>query len=466
MPGGQREADKFTRMRFRLSIVLLLSLAAVLTLPGRANAQEIDLDSLLIRKVEVENPTYMPVISVAFGTMHFFGDVRNNFPTPFSEKSGFKLNVSSPPFDKHKTFVVNFSLLFAEVTGNERSYINLERNLNFHSTINAFGVGLEYNFGHLFKKEAPVLKPFVSVGFEPFLFSAKGDLLRDNVKYHYWSDGTIRNISEADGSVMRSEVMMRDWDFETDLREADLYGLGNYRQFSFAVPIDCGLDFNISERMKLRFGTSFHLSFTDLIDNVSSEGEGVTGNTANDYFAFTYIGLHLDLFSEPKVRTEKLLFAELDDFDYLMFEDEDADGIVDGIDECPGTPEGVEVDSAGCPWDYDQDGVPDYMDDEDSPPGVMVNERGVEMSEKELESLLATPNAISRSDLDLYMIPTEKRERMSFDQLDEKLQVLDLDGDEELSFEELLLAIDDFFDFKSFMVTDEVYELINFFFAQ
>ena len=47
-----------------------------------------------------------------------------------------------------------------------------------------------------------------------------------------------------------------------------------------------------------------------------------------------------------------------------------------------------------------------------------------------------------------------------------KAQALNLDGDEDLSFEELLLAIDDFFDFKSFMSTDEVYELINFFFAQ
>jgi hypothetical protein len=149
-----------------------------------------------------------------------------------------------------------------------------------------------------------------------------------------------------------------------------------------------------------------------------------------------------------------------------MFEDEDEDGIVDGIDECPATPEGVEVDSTGCPWDYDQDGVPDYMDDEDSSPGAVVNEQGVEMSENELESLLATPNAISRSELNLYMIPTEQRERMSFDQFDEKLHVLDLDGDKYLSFDELLLAIDDFFDFKSFMVTDEVYKVINFFFAQ
>lgn len=441
-------------------------MAAMLALADRAGAQEIDYDSLLIRRVEVENPTYMPVIGIAFGTMHFFGDVRNSFPTPLTDKSGFKVNVSSPPFDRKRTFLINFSLLFGEVTGNERSITDMERNLNFNSTINSFGVGLEYNFGHLYEKESPVLQPFVSLGFEAFLFNAKGDLWRGNVKYNYWSDGTIRDIPQAGAGSIRSEVMMRDWDYETDLREADLYGLGNYRQSNFAVPLDIGLDFNISERMKMRMGASFHFTFTDLIDNVSSEGEGITGNTANDHFAFTYVGLQLDLFSEPKVRTEELLFAELDDFDYLMFEDEDGDGVVDGVDDCSGTPDGVDVDSTGCPFDDDLDGVPNYMDDEDSPAGAMVNERGVEMTEGELETLLATREAISRSELDLYLVPSEQRERMVLDQMDAKFHVLDLDGDKYLSFDELLLAIDDFFDFKSFMDTDEVYEVINFFFAQ
>ena len=117
---------------------------------------------------------------------------------------------------------------------------------------------------------------------------------------------------------------MRDWVYETDLRDADLYGLGSYSQFSFAIPIDAGIDFNVSPRLKFRLGTSFHLTFTDLIDNVSSEGAGIVGNKPNDHFMFSYVSLHLDLFSEPKTRTEELLFAELDDFfDYQSFLDTD-----------------------------------------------------------------------------------------------------------------------------------------------
>ncbi len=452
-------------MRIRQVIKGILIFAALL--PGRyVFSQEIDFDSLLIREVTVENPTYMPVIGFAAGTMHFFGDVTNAYPTPFTQKYGLRINVSTPPFDRQRTFLVNFYLLSGEVTGNERSISDLDRNLNFKSSITAFGINLEYNFGHLYREKTPVLNPFLSVGFEPFMFSAKGDLLRGSDAYHYWSDGTIRDLPESSGNPVFNQVLMRDWVYETDLREADLYGLGNYSQFSFAIPINAGIDFNVSPRIKFRLGTSFHLSFTDLIDNVSSEGEGITGNKARDHFMFTYLSLHLDLFSEPKVRTEELLFAELDDFDYLMFDDDDGDGVLNGADECPETPAGVEVDTLGCPLDFDADGVPDYLDREDSPPGAIVDDNGVEMSEDELIRLLATREAVPRSELDLYITSQEAQQRMTLTDLPEKFQVLDNDGNGYLSFDELLLAIDDFFDYQSFMDTDEVYRVINFFFAQ
>ncbi|MEA2040272.1 MAG: OmpA family protein [Thermodesulfobacteriota bacterium] len=57
--------------------------------------------------------------------------------------------------------------------------------------------------------------------------------------------------------------------------------------------------------------------------------------------------------------------------------DSDCDGVPDEIDECPGTPLGMEVDSKGCPLDTDGDGVPDYLDEcPDTPKGVKVDSRG------------------------------------------------------------------------------------------
>ena len=52
-------------------------------------------------------------------------------------------------------------------------------------------------------------------------------------------------------------------------------------------------------------------------------------------------------------------------------------GVPDYLDECPGTPKGVEVDKQGCPLDTDGDGVPDYLDEcPGTPKGAEVDERG------------------------------------------------------------------------------------------
>ncbi|MBW8189524.1 OmpA family protein [Neiella marina] len=57
--------------------------------------------------------------------------------------------------------------------------------------------------------------------------------------------------------------------------------------------------------------------------------------------------------------------------------DEDRDGVPDEFDQCPATPEGVEVDRDGCPLDTDGDGVPDHMDDcPNTPAGIKVDDKG------------------------------------------------------------------------------------------
>ena len=57
--------------------------------------------------------------------------------------------------------------------------------------------------------------------------------------------------------------------------------------------------------------------------------------------------------------------------------DSDGDGVIDQLDECPGTPMGVKVDSKGCPLDSDGDGVYDSLDKcPDTPKGAKVDNRG------------------------------------------------------------------------------------------
>ncbi|MBN2807622.1 MAG: OmpA family protein [Prolixibacteraceae bacterium] len=75
-----------------------------------------------------------------------------------------------------------------------------------------------------------------------------------------------------------------------------------------------------------------------------------------------------------------------DDFMKLVFgievsfikqPDTDKDGVIDNLDECPGTPKGATVDSKGCPSDQDNDGVFDGIDEcPDTPAGAKVDEKG------------------------------------------------------------------------------------------
>jgi OOP family OmpA-OmpF porin len=57
--------------------------------------------------------------------------------------------------------------------------------------------------------------------------------------------------------------------------------------------------------------------------------------------------------------------------------DTDGDGVYDGIDLCPDTPAGWPVDAKGCPTDNDGDGVPDGKDKcPDTPKGATVDATG------------------------------------------------------------------------------------------
>lgn len=74
-----------------------------------------------------------------------------------------------------------------------------------------------------------------------------------------------------------------------------------------------------------------------------------------------------------------------DGIDWLAIDngDYDEDGVKDWDDKCHGTPKGVKVDAFGCPFDDDNDGVPNYADDElTSPVGFEVNSKGVALTDE------------------------------------------------------------------------------------
>ncbi|MBE0654102.1 MAG: hypothetical protein IH594_09910, partial [Bacteroidales bacterium] len=288
--------------------------------------------------------------------------------------------------------------------------------------------------------------------------------------YHYWSDGTIRNLPEINDDIAPSTILHRDYKYETDLRkrEETLHGLGSYSQNTFAIPLDAGLNFKISDRIFLKMGTSFHLTFTDFLDNVSSKGTSVKGKKGNDFFTYNYFTLHFDLFSEPETVILEKMFAEFE-FDEVMLDDEDGDYILDSVDDCPGTPLGIAVDSTGCPLDGDNDGIPDYLDKENfSAPGAWVDENGVTLTEEMfLEQLLKLEEAMKREDVKAYFSTFQNGfiSRKTVE-IPEKFKEIDRNRDGYISFEELLEAIDGYFDQQIKLSVEDIYELNNFFFRQ
>jgi hypothetical protein len=421
-------------------------------------------DSLLYESVKVENPVYKPVIGGGIGVMNFIGELKSSNSHSFSlGQPAYKFNVATF-LDKKHYFRANFFIIMGSFTGESRSVKEPLWNLNFKSDIVDFGLNIHYDFQHFFRN-SPLL-PFVSVGLENVQFNSKTDIMDKNGNpYNYLPDGTIRDIDD--------NIIQRDYIYETNLRNLDLYGLGNYSQSALAIPFEIGLDYKITDRLNLRVGHSWHYAFTDLIDNVSRNNKTpgqIVGDKKNDVFTFTYLTMHFDLFSEDRIITYKNLFADVEFNDYEMFGDEDNDQVRDIWDKCPGTPYGVVVDSiTGCPLDDDKDGIANYLDKElNTRSGAMVDENGIELNSDAYAEQLNF-EAIRRKDVEMFLLmhrAQSKFARKSNVPIPAKYKKVDSDGDNYISFEELLKTIDDFFDFSTDYKTKDIYELQDFFFEQ
>jgi Ca2+-binding EF-hand superfamily protein len=179
--------------------------------------------------------------------------------------------------------------------------------------------------------------------------------------------------------------------------------------------------------------------------------------------------VHLDLFSDDKTLTINRLFADID-FDPTLLGDEDYDGVFDVSDDCLNTPADVPVDTVGCPFDDDNDGVPNYKDREPmTNKGAIVDEFGVTMPEDQLIAMIENNDAVKRSEVDLYILnyaSSSQFRGLKDVKVPEKYKSVDKDNDGYISFEEVMEAIDNFFDFETDLSTEDIYELNDFFFSQ
>ena len=326
-----------------------------------------------------------PIIGIGVSTIGFFGDLNDkNYGTPFGSNPAFNINLIQPITDE---LSVKFDLMLGNVRDEERS---LERNLNFETKLTGASVLLEYNFSN-FLPEKRFITPSITAGISVIEFNTKMDLLdRNREPYNYWTDGTIRNIPENSSEADQAVIINRDYSFETDVRDAGINNSTTYEERTFAVPVGLGVTMHLNDQVDFRFQSTLYLTFTDYIDGITrTTSKELVGNknanANNDHFLVSGVSVSYN-FQKVKGIEQELIEKREEDFDFLNSgnsEDYDGDGVIDLIDICPSTPDGVEVDSVGCPVDSDGDGLADYKDEEiNSEYPEFANEKGVELTDE------------------------------------------------------------------------------------
>lgn len=290
-----------------------------------------------------------PTIGVGLGVLSFNGDIKSNENRNlFSGGFGTQIMVSQ---ELSQSFDVSLSFLLGQLSANERS---LERNLNFRTDIFAAGINFRYNFNHILNEKRKI-SPYITLGVENIEFTTKTDL-RDRFgnTYHFWSDGTIRNLPENSPNSEQSVLLQRDYVYETDIRSQDYDGRGDYAERSFGIPVGVGAEMDLTSKIRVGLNYTYHFTFTDDMDGVNgnSTGDRIGSrppNTNNDKFWMLSASISYnftrsksgEIEIEDKWTPQELLAFGNDDYD--------GDGVYDFMDQCPQTPLGEPVDERGCP---------------------------------------------------------------------------------------------------------------------
>jgi len=249
---------------------------------------------------------------------------------------------------------VDASLLFSNTSLFEE---NREDNTGFESNVDAIGLHFGYALNSVFKQSR--ISPYLTAGLKSLSFK------------------TLNKSNQSD------------W---TD------------RESIIAIPLGLGLRLNISERIDLDATINYTIAVGD-IDKSAEE------NT--DKFVSANFTIHYDLFTpKPKANIyfDDSYYADVN-FKVMDVEDEDGDLVADIDDYCPKTPIGVKVNQFGCPLDTDNDGIPDYIDQEiNTLEGAVVDENGVQLTDDKYRSMYSDYEAASREYANFYNENEIKRE--------------------------------------------------------
>ncbi len=415
--------------------------------------------SLLVICLAVINTSQAQLsVTGQIGGLKFLGDVgRKGNANFFSDmRLGYNLGVE---YRIGKVLGVGLEGMYGKLAGTNNDKTSYA---NFQSQIMGGSINVFAFLDRLGEKEKDV-SIYAQAGFGFLMFDPYGDLRNESgTAYNYWSDGSIRNLTENTVNDPISTTLKRDYTYETKLNDS----LVNYSRNSLYIPLGIGAKFNIGFRTSFRVGATYNLCMSDYIDNVKSGG--------NDSWIAANIGLNVHFGKKPKDAYSNVDFKSVDN------SDSDGDGVKDIDDRCFGTPKGVKVDASGCPDDKDGDGIYDYMDKElNTKKGAVVDGNGITidqdaMARRQLEwDSLSTERSEGFNNAPsltyLKTIEAKAKENIAKSgaiKIPADFQAADYNKDGYISATEITKTIDGFFEGDSSFTVEKINKLIDFFFEQ
>lgn len=398
-------------------------------------------------------------VTAQAGGLKFLGDVgKKNNANFFSDmRLGYNLGVE---YRIGKVLGIGIDGMYGKLAGTDN---DKSSHLNFQTTVMGGGLNLFAFFDKLGEKEKDV-SPYIHAGFGYLMFDPYGDLRDKNgIVYQYWTDGSIRNLTESTANEPLSASLKRDYKYETQLKDS----IANYARNTFYIPVGLGAKFKMGFRASLRVGVAYNICLSDYIDNHKKGG--------NDSWASANVGLNINFGKKPKDAYSNVDFAAVDN------SDTDGDGVKDLDDRCLGTPKGVKVDGKGCPDDKDDDGVFDYMDKElTSKKGVKVDGNGVTIDEEALAKRQLAWDSLSTERSEgfnnapslSYLKEIEEKAKQNQAQTGKTSKIpaefveADYNKDGNISAAEITKTIDGFFEGENSFNVEKINKLIDYFFEQ
>ena len=329
--------------------------------------------------ISPDQNTFLSSFSLSYGFLTFKGDIAGSKSLNSKvNNSGFQLQAERRI---NSTLGVSINALFGNILENKGP---IDPGTNFKTTVFQYSLNLTLRTDNgIWLSKKAGFAPFASIGLGLLHFNPKGDLKDANGQsYYYWTDSSIRN-EEQTGSNYEATSIRRDYYYETDFTSSYNDSL-SYNRITPILPITLGLKMKVTNTIHASIHSTLHLTGTDFIDNLK-------GNDKNDIFIFTgisliynldhslYITVPVPTGEDEQGMSYEQLYADVN-WNDLDQSDYDNDGVIDIIDDCPQTPDGLEVYKNGCPLDNDKDGIPDYQDKElQTPSGANVNIFGEEL---------------------------------------------------------------------------------------